>query len=282
MDGVDVIYWINLDRSKDRRTYMETLLESPEFTGIPKIRVKAVDGKSEKTAMFKKFNMVRQQNTTDIEYACFLSHMEAIRKFAESKYTGVALILEDDITLDYKRFWKKTVRQITSSAPKDWDIIQLCYINKSLSVYPTEEFSDRQYSAAAYIINKDAAKRFISQTYSNEKYHLENSTQHVSDVYIYEKLKTYTYKYPMFIYKMENTSTIHTTHLDYHVLSRKMIEKYIYGIVDELDASYNNKYWWVYILVAFVIVIVLSLTFQRWFYKGIIQRISTVVNGNHS
>jgi hypothetical protein len=280
MDGVDVIYWINLDRSTDRREYMENLLQSSEFNNIPKIRVKAADGKTEKTEVFKKFNMVRQNNTSDIEYACLLSHMEAIRKFAESKHTGVALILEDDITLDYKRFWKKTVRQITKSAPKDWDIIQLCYITKSLTVYPTEEFSDSLYSAAAYIINKDAAKRFISQTYSNGKYHLENTTKpHVSDVYIYEKLKTYTYKYPMFIYKMENTSTIHTSHLDYHVLSRKTIEKHIYNMVDGLDAS--MKYLWVYVLVLVIIILVLSITFQQWFYKAT-RFIMSRIKLNHS
>jgi hypothetical protein len=162
------------------------------------------------------------------------------------------------------------VNQIIQSAPKDWDIIQLCYINKDLSKVPQEEFTDRQYSAAAYIISKEAAVRLINQTYSNGKYYLENSIQHVADVYIYEILKTYTYRYPMFIYKMKNTSTIHETHLDYHVLSRKLIEKHIYKMVDDLDRSMPyNRYWWVYILVAIVIVLVVSISFRRWFYKAI-------------
>ena len=279
MDGVDVIYWINLDRSKDRRDYMENLLKSPEFNNIPKIRVKAVDGKTEKTTVFNKYDITRQKYTSDVEYACLLSHLESIRQFAESKYTGVALILEDDITLDYKRFWKKSVRQIIQSAPKDWDIIQLCYINIDVSTVPKEEFSDNQYSTAAYIINKNSAVRFINQIYYNGKYRLYNTPAHVADVYIYKMLKTYTYKYPMFIYKMENTSTIHADHLTNHVLSRKMIEKHIYGMVDKLDAS--DKYWWVYILVAIVIVVVLSLTFRRWFYKAA-GKIKSLVKMNHS
>jgi len=266
MDGVDVIYWINLDRSKDRRDYMEKILDKPEFKNIPKIRVKAVDGKTEKTRMFNKYDITRQKQTTDVEYACLLSHLETIRRFAESKYKGVALILEDDITLEYKRFWKKTVRQIMKSAPTDWDIIQLCYINTDLSKIPKEDFSDKQYSTAAYIINKNSAVRFMNQIYYNGKYRLDNTPAHVADVYIYTKLKTYTYKYPMFIYKMENTSTIHADHLSDHVVSRKLIEKHIYGMVDKMDAS--DKYWWVYILVLVIMVIVLTLTFQRWFYKG--------------
>jgi GR25 family glycosyltransferase involved in LPS biosynthesis len=266
MDGVDVIYWINLDRSKDRRDYMENLLESPDFNNIPKIRVKAVDGKTEKTAMFNKYNITRQKYTSDVEYACLLSHLESIRQFAESTYTGVALILEDDITLEYRQFWNKTVSQIIKRAPANWDIIQLCYINTDLSKIPKEDFSDKQYSTAAYIINKNSAVRFINQIYYNGKYRLDNTPAHVADVYIYTKLKTYTYKYPMFIYKMENTSTIHADHLSDHVVSRKLIEKHIYGMVDKMDAS--DKYWWVYILVLVIMVIVLTLTFQRWFYKA--------------
>ena len=45
------------------------------------------------------------------EYACTLSHLETIRKFSESPYE-IALIFEDDVTMDYEKYWKKTLEQI--------------------------------------------------------------------------------------------------------------------------------------------------------------------------
>jgi GR25 family glycosyltransferase involved in LPS biosynthesis len=275
MDGVDVIYWINLDRSVDRRTYMEKILDDPVFNNIPKIRVKAVDGKTEKTTVFNKFSMVRQKNTTDIEYACLLSHLESIRQFAESTYTGVALILEDDITLEYKRLWKKTVRQITKRAPADWDIIQLCYTIKNFSIDTRREFSENQYSSTAYIIHKDAAKRLMTQIYRNGKYHIEDTYRHVSDIYIYEKLKTYNYKYPMFIYNVEKPTTIQPMiGVYYQLLSKKITEfkRYIYELVDKPD-------WWVFlILIIVVIVSFLLLTPQKIIYKAIPKFAITRIN----
>jgi hypothetical protein len=47
LDGVDAIYYINLDRSIDRRNDMENLFRDSVFRGIPTIRFAAYDGKRE-------------------------------------------------------------------------------------------------------------------------------------------------------------------------------------------------------------------------------------------
>ena len=43
------------------------------------------------------------------EYACTLSHIETIRKFSESPYE-IALIFEDDVTMEYEKYWKKSIK----------------------------------------------------------------------------------------------------------------------------------------------------------------------------
>jgi len=61
---------------------------------------------------------------TEKEYACLASHLDVIRMFSKSKYE-TALILEDDVSLDLKPYWRKPIQQVIEEAPKDWDILKL-------------------------------------------------------------------------------------------------------------------------------------------------------------
>lgn len=234
LDGIDVIYWINLDRSKDRKATMETLFKDPIFFGKPIYRIQAVDGRSD--VVYDKLVLKNKQNTK-LEYACLLSHLNAIRTFSESFYEN-ALIFEDDVTLEFKKYWRKSLREIIANAPDDWEIIQLCYITSSTldSEYTLNNYQRNRYGAiasmAAYIINNKAAKKFIQETYNpvTERYTLLNFHTHEADHYLYKCLKTYTYKYPYFIYPTENTSTLHPEDLSSHVRSKLRLENMYYSL----------------------------------------------------
>ena len=79
---------------------------------------------------------------------------------------------------------------------------------------------------AAYIINKKAAEKFMKETYNekNKKYFLKDYHTHEADHYIYKCLKTYTYKFPYFIYPTQNNSTLHDEDLASHVRSKIKLE----------------------------------------------------------
>ena len=116
MDGIDVIYWINLDRSIDRRNHMEKIFKDPVFKNTNIERISAVDGKNP-TGVYPKLNFIHKQKN-DYEYACMLSHLDSISRFSNTNY-DVAMIMEDDITLDFKKYWRKSVREIIQNAPPD-------------------------------------------------------------------------------------------------------------------------------------------------------------------
>jgi GR25 family glycosyltransferase involved in LPS biosynthesis len=229
LDGVDVIYWINLDRSTDRRQRMEAMFQDPVFAGIPIIRIKAVDGKASNidTILNANFEGMQPDKFTKVEYACTLSHLNTIKIFSESKYK-TALIMEDDMTLELKPYWKKSVKQILNNAPSDWEIIQLCYIvfnTKPKNLYTKN--TGNYYSNGAYIINQNGAKKMLN--YSN-KHILNQLIKHTADDYLINSLITYIYKYPMFIYGYNEQSTIHQDHINGHDLSKKNILKNIFKI----------------------------------------------------
>lgn len=227
MDGIDIIYWINLDRSIDRRKQMETIFRDPVFQTTQIERISAVDGRNPNMVYPKLNFMYKQKN--DYEYACMLSHLETIRRFSRTNY-DVALIMEDDITLEFKKYWRKSVREIIENAPSDWEIIQLCYnTNNNPIVFKLYERNIRNKAvcAGAYLINNKTAKKLINDIYMDGKYNLEHFLIHHADCYIFSKSITYTYKYPYFIYKSNNDSLLHPEDLKGHEKSKlKVIEMY--------------------------------------------------------
>jgi GR25 family glycosyltransferase involved in LPS biosynthesis len=231
MDGVDIIYWINLDRSTERRSTMTRLFQDEVFNNIPIERVSAVDGNNTK-AVYPRLNFMYKQKN-DYEYACMLSHLDTIRKFSRSDLP-VALIMEDDITMEFKKYWRKSVREIMANAPADWEIIQLCYITQNnlnhFNLYE-RNLHNKTVSAAAYLIKNSAAKRLINGIYKNGKYELESYIIHHADCYIFNKTVTYTYKYPFFIYKTGNDSLLHPQDLKDHERSKMQIVKMYNNLV---------------------------------------------------
>lgn len=233
LDGVDQIYWINLDRSPERRERMLKMFQDDSFKqlqGGNKIkRIKAVDGKQDE--VLKQLN-TNEIHNTKLEYACLLSHLQAIKEFSESNHQ-TALIMEDDATLEFKPYWNKTIREIIRRAPYNWEMIQLCYnttrkLKKDFTLN-TNYGKATQYGniacLTAYIIHKDAAKKFIQEHYDNasQQYKLRNYHTHEADHYLFKCLRTYAYKYPMFIYPTENNSTLHPSDLQSHILSKNRI-----------------------------------------------------------
>jgi GR25 family glycosyltransferase involved in LPS biosynthesis len=229
LDGIDCIYWINLDRSIDRKEKMEQMFTDPIFSAKPIKRIEAVDGKT--VVLRDKIKMKNKRNS-DLEYACLISHLNTIKTFSETEY-NIALIFEDDVTLEFKQFWKGSLKQIIENAPSDWEIIQICYNTTQVLTkdYTLNNYKKNNYGGiacmAAYIINNNAAKKFMNDTYdvNTKRYKLLDYHTHEADHYLYKCMRTYTYKYPYFIYPTENTSTLHPEDLGSHIRSKLQLEK---------------------------------------------------------
>ena len=226
MKGIDKIYWINLDRSVDRRKNMEFFLKD---LSIPNERIVATDGKQDPTILSKfvlKHGVTQQPNI----YACLLSHFRAIQTFYNSGLEK-ALLLEDDTSLTFMKYWNQDIDTILSHIPKDWEILMMSYslggraqddplYSQSTRINKLD-FEKNWYipwkhgmvSCAAYIINRKGAEK-IMNLYKNGLWYID-MVPHVSDYIIYKLTKTYVYKYAYFTGINEN-STLHSDHLEKH------------------------------------------------------------------
>jgi len=219
MDEIDVAYWINLPSAAERRKHMKTVLSDDAFKNIPTFRMVA----NVVTTKTKHFNFptsfiefMKHQSVTNKEYGCLLSHLNTIRNFANSKYE-IALILEDDITLELKPYWDKN---IIKNAPPDWEILKLNShlshksgdpLYKKLtfpcSINAEDKLPQCQWRCSAYVIKKSAAKKLMKM-WDGKKYNLPENTYYVSDYLIYDLLTTYDYKYQYFLVRKNNDTSV--------------------------------------------------------------------------
>lgn len=191
------IYYINLDRSTDRRAFMEDQFEKYNATYQ---RVSAIDGNTLDMSKYK------HKNLHKYELACSLSHYKAI-KMAYDEGNEHALIMEDDCHFGVVKLWKESMTDMLKDAPKDWEIIQLftTYVNSR-----KYSFTSLCSGAICYLINRKGMGKIISRF---TQYEIDGA-----DVFIYQAAKSYTLFPSLFITSdFLHQSTIHKEHHNIHI-----------------------------------------------------------------
>lgn len=203
----NTFYWINLDKAVTRRNNIEKLFNK---YNINHVRIPAVQG-----GPLEK----------DKAIACTTSHVKAIKTFFDTN-DEVGIICEDDITMEYKQYWRNNLSTVIKDAPKDWEIIQLSVTTSSYAQYKLIFSNPKVYipyhlrvsSTLIYLINRKGASKIVQN--------IKSPSDWVED-YIYNQCVTYIYKYPMFTYPDDNDSDIHPDHLPEHVYSKMLIRNYL-------------------------------------------------------
>jgi len=247
------VYWINLKKSKSRRTHM---IKELNKLNIKNFRVDAINGKQIEYQEHywnhpSGFNISTKTtaNNTLGEIGCALSHIKAI-KTSFNNNDSICMIMEDDISFKLYKYWDKTLSDIVNNAPKDWDIIQLNTSNadelwKMHTKQNTKEYlkwNKNYYSCLAYIINKNGMKKVLSK-YDKKTIDEEDF---ISDRIIYEECNTYTLSKPLFLFEEKFKSTLQTDRLKlknikeekkdfssdwrWEIKSNRIITKHMYNI----------------------------------------------------
>lgn len=164
-------YVINLERSIERKAYMQQILKHMPFLAAE--FVSAVDGKAmndgERMARFdvKRFKCRYDVDVRPGEIGCTLSHQKCYRKIIENN-ERYALILEDDILLP-----KVKIGSLLEKAGKmmDTDMPLVLLLSGRYWYLGTSQFADcykianvyNAFLTHAYLINRAAAKILIEK-----------------------------------------------------------------------------------------------------------------------
>jgi hypothetical protein len=238
VNNVDIILWINLDNSIDRYKNMTNLLNNFK---IENRKISAINGDDIDDIKYKYFFSENDifPNYSNKEYAVLTSHLNTIETFSkiDKKYLkyNIGLICEDDLSLDFIKYWNIDFKNIIENAPSNWEIIMLGYFSLDLNFTENYKKWDSEWSAISYLIKYDNLSEKLEKLKNGDKWICDEYDVMVSDNYIFSKFNTYVYKYPFFTFPNNNDSTFHKDHVDYHriykisnyIVHEKIYEEYI-------------------------------------------------------
>jgi len=190
LQGLPHIFWINLERSPDRRKYMETLLNRYSLSNT---RVEACDGSKYET--FATISNVSPGNINKSELGCFCSHLKALEWFLQSDLEN-CLIAEDDLSFEFTSYWPKTFREYMNEIPADCQILQLAQtvLTKTSPESTTiKAHKPHTYGAVIYLVRRSGAKQLLEkiQKTVDNKYSIEKYT-YLADTFLYSIAGVYS------------------------------------------------------------------------------------------
>jgi hypothetical protein len=220
MDRQIGTYYINVEKSLDRRNFME---EQFENYSIEATRINGVTPANLNQFQIIKTNCSSSMST--VEYACTLSHLKAIYT-AYQLGDDYALILEDDVVF----LRNPDIQAIINEAPTDWKLIQLYAIGPHANeMYKSDKIFDKYeigyWSTAAYLINKNGInailETFLPNFINNESWdkvveiNFSTAPSCVADILLYTIPGVYTCS-DYFFHTRDIDSLLHESHLDLH------------------------------------------------------------------
>lgn len=232
INTIDKIFYINLKKNIIRN---ENMIEIFEYLKINYNKFEGLDGSINDNLKDKFFysTIDNYNSNSNSEYAVLYSHLSLIKKL-ENEEGEYFIIFEDDLCLDFNKYWKISLEEIIKQAPDDWEILMLGYFTLDLNFESNFRAWNNDWSALSYIIKKSSINK-INNYIKNNKFKLFKDIN-VADNYIFRIFKTYLYKYPLFTISNNNKSTFHNDHDNY----QKIYKNINYLILNDIFSDYIN------------------------------------------
>jgi len=211
LKGVPPVYYINLDEEPERRIYMETQFKYWEIEDYT--RISAYDGRGDRD-LGHVLKGRYPDGMSSGEVGCTTSHLRLLKHFLENSDSPCALVMEDDCDLGTAFHWPFSWKEFFCKIPYDYDVVQLAIINPASITIQLHKRFVNDFSTACYLITRRHAQKLMDLHVRGEKYKLDNGVKPraVADDLIYNSGNTFAI--PLFLYKIEMGSSIHTDHVD--------------------------------------------------------------------
>lgn len=224
LEGLPPIYYTNLDRSVERREYME---DQFEYWGIENVtRISGYDGTGDDDlGSILKGRYPDQMGPTDV--GCCTSHLKAINQWYNESDSKCAIFMEDDCDLSPVKYWPFTWKEFYSKLPFDYDLIQLAVINPAGITMKMHKRYVNDFSTACFMMTRHHAKKIIDLTVrGKDKYRLDYKAKPRcnSEHLLYESGNSFAI--PLLLYSSDDhPSVIHAQeHIDsFHIPCRNAL-----------------------------------------------------------
>lgn len=166
------IFYLNLNKRKDKREYIEKqfqLLGIKNFTRISADRFSVNSFNSWKT------KIVNEPSNEVSRLSTLLNQLQTIIDWYDSNSSEYCIIAEDDINFLTAKYWPFTWEYFFSKLPCNWDCVQLHVIGEHFIPMGLSNRSNNNHSAACYLINRNLASKLKEMHYSQGKFKFYNN-----------------------------------------------------------------------------------------------------------
>ena len=188
LEGFAPLYCISYEGNEKRREVLLEQLEKHNTTGVYfEVATKESDNANKVTGKFVSSLSPRSVNVA-------VSHLKTIRRWLNTSTSPYAIFVEDDISLKTVDYWNFTWMDFMNNLPDDWDCVQLGCINENIKELKLKKRDEDVWSAMAYMLTRDYAKRLINMYCPNGEFkleipdsniqpHIENLLYHMGNTY---------------------------------------------------------------------------------------------------
>lgn len=226
INGIPPIYYTNLDRSEDRKKYMESQFQ---YWGIENYtRISGYDGTGDDDLSgILKGKYPDNMGPKDV--GCCTSHLKAIHYWYTTSDTPCAIIMEDDCDLSPITYWPFTWKQFYSKLPFDYDLVQLAVINPAIVSIQMRKRYVNDFSTACYMITRHHAKKILDLCYRDGKYKLDYNAKPRcnSEHLIYESGNSFAI--PLLLFSPDTLTSMiwDKSHIDtFHIPTRDALREF--------------------------------------------------------
>uniref|UniRef100_A0A6C0LNF3 Glycosyl transferase family 25 domain-containing protein n=1 Tax=viral metagenome TaxID=1070528 RepID=A0A6C0LNF3_9ZZZZ len=219
-------YWINIDRSQDRRAFME---EQFKNNSLDNVRVSAITPQDFDEVLEDKRPLTCKHPgcvRCEYEYACISSHIKAMIEGLKDESNDWFVVMEDDIVIPFDIDYNKMIGELLKEAPTA-QLVQLLILYGqtvkalyNLSITQNMPFIKWQYllpSTGMYIISREGAEILVGKYFKNNKYDFTTCEyQVVADVALYSSINSYATTFPFAYPNIDLVSEIHPEHYEAH------------------------------------------------------------------
>ena len=219
-------YWINIDKSQDRRAFME---EQFKKNSLDNVRVSAITPHDFDEVLEDKRPLTCKHPgcvRCEYEYACISSHIKAMIEGLKDESNDWFVVMEDDIVIPFDIDYNRMIGELMKEAPSA-QLVQLLILYGptvkalyNLSITQNMPFIKWQYllpSTGMYIISREGAEILVGKYFKNNKYDFTTCEyQVVADVALYSSINSYATTFPFAYPNIDLVSEIHPEHYEAH------------------------------------------------------------------
>ena len=229
LENIDIpILYINLEHKTERNLKMINIFKQYNITNYT--RINGFNGKENSNLIIPYKHMHPDGSKKQIslsEYGCMISHLACFKYFIDNLESETCIILEDDVTFEFSKYYTKSFNAYIEDIPSDYEIIQLCVMcdkrNFKYFQNPGKYLKHIPIflGAGAYIITKKSAQKILNMfTCINNVWNFSLLDYGpVTDWFIYHHLNK-VYSLPLVTTRSLNDSSINMNHFDWELKSK--------------------------------------------------------------